>query len=421
MIRKFALLSLLLTQFPILVQGAADRIEALQVKGNVKTNSSVIKQMSELEIGQEVTETILQDSKERVSSSGIFEEVLLSRTNGTKPGWIELTFIVKEKMSWFVAPSLQFSEDALSGGIVAGESNLFGLNKKAVVFADYGPSNRRFYLGYRDPSVLNSRVVAEIDAIIRWDRMIEYQDRIEVRRIRLLNYGATVLPGYKWSSRFTSSIGAYWRHVDHNLISEASPSRPSTELILMDGEDFAIVIKFEYENMKNFEGLLHGAEVSAESALSDNRFGSDFNYFKQEVRFTSGYTFEDRQYAWLQKASIQLGRTLPYYREYTLGGMNLRGFVARQFRGDTKYTLNEEFYYPIHRFNRFILRGLLFWDSGILYFKDDDFSRTSWNNGVGGGLRLFLKGIAIPLLGFDVGWGIEDKQYSTYLNLGTTF
>jgi len=396
----------------------ADRIEAIQVVGNEKTKTSVVESLSHLEIDDEVTEKLLNDAKDRIKSSGLFEEVEVERLRSPNARRVIIRLRVKEKTSWFVAPSLQFSTNALTGGFVFGESNLLGHNKKALVFADYGPSARRFVLAYRDPAVWESDLTLTVDSIFRWDRMIEYQDRTEVRRVRLLDYGATILPGYRWSQKFVSSVGAYYRNVDEKLKSE---SQALNRVSLRKGYDVAIVVKFEYDDTTNYDGLFHGARTSLESTLSDNRFFSDFDYNKEEIRFSSGLVFMNREYNWQNHMSIQLGQNLPYYREYTSGGNNLRGYIDRQFRGDTKYSLSEEFYYPIHNFNRIIVRGVLFYDTNVIYFKDAQFSRDAWKNGMGGGLRFYLKGIVIPLIGFDAAWGAEDHTYATYLSVGATF
>jgi|GEM_PF-4291614 len=405
---------------PMLCFAKADRIQEIIIAGNQKTKSSVILNMTNLHIGEEITDKMLVDAKDRVSSSGLFEEVELKKKEGKSPGKVVLIFRVKEKMSWFVAPTLQFSTDALSGGFVFGESNLLGLNKKALVFADYGPSAKRAVIAYRDPSTFGTHVTLALDGIFRLDRMLEYEDRKEIRRVRLLDYGATLLPGYRWSPKFTSSIGVCFRNINQKLKGE---TKSLTRTTLQNGKDIAIVVRFVYDNTTNYQGLIHGAKIQFDTTLADNRYYSDFDYAKQEMRFNSGIVFDHKQYNWQNHMSIQLEQSaqLPYYREYTSGGTNLRGYVARQFRGDTKYGVGEEFYFPIHEFSRFLIRGVLFYDSNVIYFKDQEFSRNDWKNGVGGGLRFYMKGIVIPLIGYDVGWGIEDQTYASYLSIGAVF
>lgn len=397
----------------------APRLESIQVEGNKKTKSFVIERMSHLFVGDEMTERILGEAKDRLVSSGLFESVELTKKMSKDSSSMSIVIRVKEKMSWFVAPSFQASKDSLSGGIIAGESNLFGLDKKGLIFADYGPSNKRLILAYRDPNLLGTNFTVSVDGVLQKKRVIEYDNRIEIRRVDETQYGVTVIPGYRWSPKFTSSLGFYHRRVDETLKSQ---SLPLTRVALRDNDrDIAMVVRFEYDNSTNYHGYLSGAKISVENAFSDNRFYSDFDYTRQELQFASGLMFFDRQYNWVNHLNVKIGQDLPYYRQFTSGGTNLRGYIANQFRGDTRYSTSQEFLFPIHNFNRFLLRGIFGWDSHVIYFKDDKFSIDAWKNGLSAGFRLYTKRIVIPLLGFDVGWAVEDKTYATYLNIGATW
>ena len=46
------------------------------------------------------------------------------------------------------------------------------------------------------------------------------------------------------------------------------------------------------------------------------------------------------------------------------------------------------------------------------------FSRHSIHNAVGGGLRFFLRSVAVPLVGFDAGYGIEARHWQFMLIVG---
>ena len=45
--------------------------------------------------------------------------------------------------------------------------------------------------------------------------------------------------------------------------------------------------------------------------------------------------------------------------------------------------------------------------------------RDSWHNGIGLGLRMYLKGIVLPLFGVDVAYGFESGAVQVYLALGS--
>ena len=45
--------------------------------------------------------------------------------------------------------------------------------------------------------------------------------------------------------------------------------------------------------------------------------------------------------------------------------------------------------------------------------------RDSWHNGIGAGLRMYLKGVVLPLLGVDVAYGFESEAVRVYLSIGS--
>ncbi|MDB5038619.1 MAG: hypothetical protein JWQ35_2147 [Bacteriovoracaceae bacterium] len=403
---------------PQFLLAKAERIESIVVQNNKKAKTDAILAKSGLFINQEITEVLLKEAKEKLGSNIIFEEVRVSQKPGSDSMHSIIVIWVKEKISWFVVPSFSFSEGTYSGGATYVESNLFGRFKRILLFADYGNQARHAVFAYRDPSLFSSAFILDFDGLIRLDQMREYEDRKEVRRVNVTEKGFTLLPGYQWSPHFSNSIGAYYRRIRQRLKS-SEPGLRAVDLI--EGNDNALLLKFNYSNTETFEGLTEGSTLELESQLSDGRFYSDFNYFKQILRFGNAFGLSHHRFNFATRASIQLARDLPFYYELMLGGDNLRGYLYREFRGDTKYTLQEEVTFPIFNFKKFILRGIGFWDSGIIYFSEHQFSRSAWRNGLGTGLRIYIKGIAIPIVGYDVGYGIEDKAFATYLTVGASF
>lgn len=79
-------------------------------------------------------------------------------------------------------------------------------------------------------------------------------------------------------------------------------------------------------------------------------------------------------------------------------------------------------------------RALAFYDQTYIDFRDrdsatDDFrnylpNRGSaidrWRHGVGGGIRLYFRSVVVPLLGFDVGYGLGHDEIITYFAIGLT-
>jgi outer membrane protein insertion porin family len=152
--------------------------------------------------------------------------------------------------------------------------------------------------------------------------------------------------------------------------------------------------------------------------VAEERFGSDFTYHIEELEWIHAHSFQ----RWLNhvlRVNAGIGdATLPFHRDFTLGGSSLRGYDDREFRGDTEIAARQDLLTPLFRQKKFSVFGLAFHDLGLIYRDAAGISRSALHNGVGGGLRVSLTDILAPVFGMDVGYGIEDRAFHVYLALG---
>ena len=132
-----------------------------------------------------------------------------------------------------------------------------------------------------------------------------------------------------------------------------------------------------------------------------------------------------------------IGKDLPLWWETTAGGGNLRGYLGQQFRGDTQLNARAEYHFPLFSIGSLDFRALGFYDLAAIWFRSlptdpanvqgyywvrpgdsrsfdsrymtDGFDiKRDVHTDVGGGLRFFLRSVAVPLVGIDVGYGLES-------------
>src|SRR5262249_50844793 len=133
------------------------------------------------------------------------------------------------------------------------------------------------------------------------------------------------------------------------------------------------------------------------------------------------------------KASAQLGHHLPFQQEFASGGVNLRGYENMQFRGDTKVAGSAEYSVPFFKIGALAFRGVGFYDTAYTSFTQfkgntqrdylpgqTDQKISKWRNGIGAGVRIYVRSVVIPLLGLDFGYGIEAEDYHMYFAVGLT-
>jgi outer membrane protein insertion porin family len=124
-------------------------------------------------------------------------------------------------------------------------------------------------------------------------------------------------------------------------------------------------------------------------------------------------------------------RHLPAHEELTLGGVaDLRGYGVDQFRGDLRAVFRTEYSVPLFKWRFLAFRAIAFYDAGYIGFHNRrpsdrdylpnhltaDYRRTN----VGSGLRIYLNNIVLPLLGFDLAYGIEGHSPEIYFEVGLT-
>lgn len=399
------------------------KIEKIEIIGNNKTKREEILRIAGLQEDDELGREKTLAAKRSLLSAGIFEEVFLRVAPGSQSGRARIEIEVKEKTTWFVAPYFSLSQGSLGGGLAFAESNLFGRSKKVLVGGSYSNTRKAIIAGYRDPSLMLSMATMDLDLIYRDEDIPQYRDgETRVRDVQLIEYGGTLLPGVQWTSDFQTSAGVFVRRVKQKLIFEADSVEALSEEELKNGTDIAGSIRFRFDNTDHITGLGSGIYTELEVHLSDSRFWSDYDYTRQTIRFHWANRFGKPAKAGLSSKFVaQFGQGLPYYRHVSSGGTNLRGYRADAFRGDTRYALVNELQWTLRNFSRFVLRGVLFWDSAVVYFQQDTFDKNDIKNGLGMGLRVYLRGVDIPAFGYDIAWGVEGSNLQHYLNIGTAF
>jgi hypothetical protein len=90
-----------------------------------------------------------------------------------------------------------------------------------------------------------------------------------------------------------------------------------------------------------------------------------------------------------------------------------------------------EYSVPIWKYRLFAFRAIGFYDVGYVRRGAEDLPGrvylssqppgTSWlRSDVGAGFRVYLSSIVLPLVGFDIAYGLEARSPEIYFELGLT-
>jgi hypothetical protein len=192
--------------------------------------------------------------------------------------------------------------------------------------------------------------------------------------------------------------------------------------------------------------VMTGTALGGGFDLATPDFRGDLNFWRVGGGVEHGVRFF-RSHNLVVSAGATFGHNLPFWMENTAGGPNLRGYLFQQFRGDSQLQAHGEYHFPLFSISSLDFRALAFYDAQAIWWRDlpptgimqysirdtpdhraflvdmngvqqgFDFSRDI-HQSVGAGLRFFLRSVAVPLVGFDAGWGIESRTWRFTLIIG---
>jgi outer membrane protein insertion porin family len=200
----------------------------------------------------------------------------------------------------------------------------------------------------------------------------------------------------------------------------------------VDGWDVSTELRLTYDKRATWYGVTSGTMFGLAYEQAQPGLGSDFDYWLGSVRFVKAVKFYEAHNLTL-KGSATLGHHLPFQQELTSGGVNLRGYQNREFRGDTKAAGTLEYSVPIFTVLGVSFRGLAFTDLAYTTFTGDegnvgrnyldgqtDVDATALRIGMGAGFRIYVRQIVLPLLGIDWGYAPQANEYHVYFAVGLT-
>ncbi len=425
----------------------AEEIKEIVVEGNTKTTTDTVELIANIDTGDDWQPDMVELVKTRLVSSGLFSDVEVFYE--PKDGGIRVFITVHDKHSWIIAPAFYNQPTNTGGGIGFGENNLFGLNQKLLLYAQIATGDSFFVGAWQIPSIAGSHFYVNFDTYDAHSRVIEYAiptsylSNPDAVRRSYLNYinggvrlGVEPWRGVKLDTRLRGAHVGY-SHVQFGRADETiadvtndptatKPPKPGKE-----GWDVSQEVSLTLDRRANWYGVQSGHlyHVSYETAMPS--LGSDFHYWEINASFVEAIQILERHNLVL-KGRGMYGHMMPFQQEFQMGGTTMRGYVNNQFRGDFQVLGNLEYSAPLFTVMGLSVRGLAFWDSGYTTFLSTDNPERNYlpnsgtkglapfKNSVGLGTRLYLRQIVLPLLGLDVGYGLEARDVQVYLAIGLT-
>jgi outer membrane protein insertion porin family len=426
--------------------GPVQVVDEVVVRGPEKTRPETVQAYSRIDAGDGITPEELTRVERRLVATGLFQEVHVS-TELTGLNRVRLILEVKDKASWVVAPTFALSAANVGGGVLYAENNLWGRSKKFATAAQVSTAESGLFAGYLDPNLFGlPQLRLSLEGQLRSDRVDEYrggagQEDPEVVRSTRLNsasiageLGVMLFERVRAAAKYRlMSIDAKSPSDDEEVTEAAfstGPSQRDATLRLMVGVD----------TRQNLHAVMEGINIEASYEVSSPGVWSEFRYRRFGLLYRHGLRLL-QEHNLVLRGEAAAGMDLPFHQELVMGGNSLRGFLHRQFRGDTRLSFTAEYHFPLFTVRQLAFRGVAFSDTGLMLWREvpDDGQLRDVNGrvvrgflpgaegglkgstlaqGVGGGLRLYLRNVVLPLVGVDAAYGVNSGEFRFYLVAG---
>lgn len=438
-----------------------EEITDIRVLGNQRTDEATIRSIAGLSLGDTLEADTLDLVRERLNTRGLFADVnVWWEAHGRG---VRVNISVTDKFPWAPVPTGSLSANNWAIGVVFVHGNLFGRGKQLLLGGRIAKIDSGAVLAYRDPSLFGSWIYWQLQGFAQrlvlpeYDNSVSLSDPYEFRETHLMSFGVEPAIGIAWFRRVKTQVAWHLESVglDHGSVLPSDPTMPvedATQGGTIGMGRASLSLDFRAREF----AVMTGAALSGSLEYATPGFGSDFTYWKAGASWEHGIRLF-RSHNFVYMVNVIAGHNLPFFVENTAGGTNLRGYLFQQFRGDTQGILKVEYHFPLFSVGSLDFRALAFYDGSAIWFReqppgmnvpgapnntiylqrDTPDQRTfpyngngqfltpfgfSWHdsihNAVGGGLRFFLRSVAVPLVGFDAGYGIEAGSWRFLLIVG---
>jgi outer membrane protein assembly factor BamA len=356
---------------------------------------------------------------------------------------VRVNIVIRDKFPWAPVPTFSYAPGNTSGGLLVAHGNLFGRGKRGVIGGRISTADSGAILAYQDPAVWGSWAFYQFSGVFQDQTLAEFPNAMDlplkpVRETDMRSFGFSARLGIAWFRRVKTSVG--WSIDKYRLRAfRGNPNDfPGSELLPppADGGIRAIAeaeLTFDFRAREH--AVMWGNALSFSVDHGDPRWGGDpqFKYWKARVQYEHGFRFL-RSHNLIVRLGAFAGHDLPFWAENSAGGGNLRGYLHRQYTGDTQARTQLEYHFPLFSIGKLDVRGVAFNDASAIYWRDlpdldptgtqyldrtdgrrflppaylfEGFDRNrDVHTSVGLGLRFFLRSVAVPLVGIDVGYGM---------------
>jgi outer membrane protein insertion porin family len=376
-------------------RGNKVRFERINITGNTSTRDKVIRRELEVYEGEYFSGQGMKKSTQNLYRLGFFEDVEVQTKKGSADDLMDLGINVKERPTGTFTLGAGYSGyDGPIGTLQVSQNNLFGTGRRLMGLLRISSRSSYYDIRFTDPRIYDTQLSGGID-LFKWEREYDAYTRD--------SYGGAL------RTRFPIGLDEYTRGLarymyDNTLIKDVE-SGAAFEIRDMEGRSTtsSITVGVDRDSKDRPWGTRSGSYNSITFEYAGGPMGGDVYFNRYEAttqwffpwRWGTSFMVEGR-WGYVQQRE---GGKLPAYQKYRIGGIDtVRGYdyesispadpaTGDKIGGEKMMIYNFEFRFPLLQEQGIL--GVLFFDTGNAYTKDESWAFSDMPRSVGAGVRWY--------------------------------
>lgn len=381
------------------------KIKDIQITGLKRTKTSVVYNLLEVETSSDFSDFKEYEFIQSCLKTGIFGEPSIKYELVDDEVIIRIDMI--EKWSFIPAPILSVESDNQTYGAVLIESNFLGLKKILVIDGSYSTKNGiNSSFSFKD-EIFPGRFSYLLQGGIKNNTETDYYDfdKVDIGTYSSFSLYSNAVGYLNLSKDFSLSLVTFYSFFE---------IEPNTDFdVIFNGENHFL----EEGIMLSVDKLTYTNTIST-GLYSESLYTIGMDITNDDIYHTfnskTSYTLSPLENLYFRTGYSVSLFDKPYLKQYDWGSMDYSRTIPAQTH-DIHYSGDVQVEYSAFNFSWGSISLKALFEAGV-YNRDDSEYESYY--GPATGFRMYLKGVAIPAMGFDLGYNLTDSTPNFSFTMG---
>jgi len=376
-------------------KGPKVHFERINIAGNTVTRDNVIRRELKVVEGGYFSGKALRKSMENLNRLGFFENVSVDTKRGDEKDSMILDVHIKERPTGYFSAGVGYgSVDKTMVSFQIAENNLFGYGQSLSASARLGAVSSEYDIRFVEPWFLGRDLSLGLD-VYKWSR--EYDEYTKD------SWGGDVKLGFPLGLDEYTRGSVQYKYDNADITDVADTAAVAIKEMIGQNVTSSVTLGIKRDSRDRLWDTHKGSINSISFEYAGGVFGGDLYFNKYQARSAWYFSLPwdtvflaQGRWGWVVQRSE--GK-LPVFEKFTLGGINtVRGFdyasisprdpaTGDKIGGEKMMVYNLEYRFPLQKEQGVI--GLVFFDAGNVFEKEDDWTFSGIRRSVGAGIRWY--------------------------------